>query len=337
MNSIITRALMRYHNNFFKMTEEEQEIFKLQEHEELDAKVSEFVNKEIDFVDSRDEHNSKKLLERNKIALHYNGIGPNYFTLNEFGDADDVLKFKNLYDYNENKHNFQEDGWAEDTPDYKKLELFNRLSEWARAEIDGKFNYINIFSYQIWIYYALEAFESEWIEDHIPYEYVSGPENGKKTKGGTIWDMHPDANGKEGWLEQMRDFARDWTTAWYDKEIHENKWDVVFINDTSGQDFIGDPNMEYIFGSIDTLKKVSFRTFVDDCEKLKGDSEIAYQYRDNIIKELRVALEEKFVEVQKSPPGEMKVRTKESMTVKMADGAIDDMIKISQMDEDGDL
>jgi len=314
------------------MSEDEQDAFKLQDHDELDEKISEFVNEEIGFDEKKDEYNHKKLLERNKIMLHYLGIGSNYFMLNEFGWREEVLKYKNFYEYNEANHIFQETSWAEESSDYKQKELFNRLSEWARVEIDGKFNYLNINSYQIWIYYAIEEFEMDWIDDHIPNEYVPGPNNGKKAKGGTIWDMRPDAQGKEGWLEQMRDFSRKWISAWYDKAIYEHKWNVVFINDTSGKDFDGDPNKEYIFGSLDILKNVGFKTFVDDCEKLKGDSELAYQYRDGIIKELRIALEEKFIEVQKTPPNVVKLRKK--MKVSVADGAFDSLIDTG--DEDGD-
>jgi len=337
MNSIITRALMRYHNDFFKMTEEEQDIFKLEDHDELDEKVSDFIDKELGFVDGVDDHNHKKLLERNKVGLHYNGIGPDYFMLNEFGWRKEVLKYKNFYEYNEANHIFQEESWKEDfdVPDYKQKELFNRLGEWARVEINGEFNYLNIFSYQIWVYYALEELEMDWIDKHIPYDFVPGPNNGKKTDGGTLWDMRQDANGKEGWLEQMKDFSREWTQSWYDKACYDHKWDMVFINDTSGKDFDGDPNKEYIFGSLDILKQVSFRTFVPDCEKIQGDSELAYKFRDELIEEFRAALDAKFVEVQKTPPNVVKLKKK--MKVSFADGALDDLMRLdAEDDEDGD-
>lgn len=334
MNSIITRALMRYHNDFFKMTEEEQDVFKLQDHEELDDKVEAFVREELNIPEA--DRNNRETLEYNSIVLHYSGIGPNYFMLNEFGWREEVLKYKNFYEYNEGNHNYQEEAFFEDEnfEGYKKEDLYSRLSEWARVEIDNEFFYLNIFNYQIWVYYALEEAEHDWIDDNIPYDLVSGPDDGKKTDGGTLWDMRRDAKGKEGWLEQMFEFARKWTTDFYDDIKHKDMVDMVFINDTSGKDFEGDPNKDYIFGSIEVLKEISFKTFVEDCDRMQGDSELAYQFRDNAIKDFRKALDEHFIEVQKTPPNVLKIPTKKKMKVAFADGALDDLARIARDDDD---
>ncbi len=321
MNKIITRALMRHHNDFFKLTEEEQDIFKLQEHDDLDDKIEAFINKELGLNDDDKDH--YKLLEYNKINLHYIGIGPNYFMLNEFGWKQEVLKYKNFYEYNEANHNFQEEP-DENFPNKTPHSLFNRLNDWARTEIDGGFFYLNLYSYQIWVHYALEEAQTDWIDEHIPYDLVDGPNNGKKEEGGYVWDMRRDAHGKEGWLEQMQDFGYKWVGEFYDNSIYDEKWNMVFINDTSGEDYDGDPNKEYIFGSVDCLKNISFKTFVDDCKKLQGDSKLAYQFRDQAIEEFIAVLDKEFIEVQKTAPNVVKLKKK--MKVKVAEGAFDGLV-----------
>ncbi len=327
---------MRHHNDFFKMTEEEQDIFLLTDNEELDDKVRDFVYAELGF--SRDTNDHLEMLEANKILLHYDGIGPNYFMMNEFNWDEKVLRFKNFYDLNEEDHNYQENAWDEDEnyEDYVKKPLFSRMNDWARAEIDGEFNYINLFSFPIYVYYALEEAEIDWIDKNVPYDLVPGPNDGKREDAGTLFDMRRDAKGKEGWLEQMQDFARDWISAWYDGCLYDEKWDCVFINDTSGKDFDGDPNKEIIFGSLNILKEIHIKTFIEDCHRLQGDSELIYQFRDNALAELTTALDEKFIEVQKTPPNVVKLKKK--MKVVFADGALEDMERIaeSEYDNDGD-
>jgi len=334
MNKIITKALMRHHNEFFTMTEEEQDIFKLQDHEELDDKIEAFIYKEIGIDPETNNH--LEILEYNKVNLHYLGIGPNYFMLNEFGWREEVLKYKNFYEYNEGNHIYQEEAFSEDEnfPDYKKQDLYNRLQEWARVEVNGEFNYLNIFSYQIWVYNALEDAEMDWIDKNLPYELVSGKNDGKRVDGGTLFDMHRDANGKEGWLDQMMDFSHIWIRDYYDSILYDNKWDCVFINDTSGKDFDGDPNKEYIFGSLDIMKNVAFTSFVEDCEKHKGDSSLVENFCDQAIKELNAALDEKFVEVQKTPKNLFKLKKKKKMNIVFADGAFDGLVDANFEDDE---
>ncbi len=227
MNIIIRQALVRYHNEFFAMNEEEQAIWKLSDKDHLDKKIRKFVKKKIR---KRGELNPTQLLEYNAAILPYQGIGPNDFMMNEFDWNEKILRFKNLYEYNEHNHEFQESSNERDFTDYTPKPLYNRFNSWARANVEDNFYYLSLYSYQMWLYYAVDGASFDWLDENLPYEFVPGPNNGKKVKGGFLWDMVIDADGLEGYHEHMSDFSRKWINAKYDADLSDNTFgDAVFI------------------------------------------------------------------------------------------------------------
>jgi len=330
MNRILTKALMKYYNDFFKMTEEEQDVFKLQDHDDLDEKVSAFVYKELGI--DKDSNKSADCLLYNSTMLPYRGIGKDSFMLNEFDWNEEILTFETLYDYNKSYHEYQENAFAEDEnfPKYKPKELYNRFSSWARVFIDGNFKYLNLLSTQIWLYWKLEEFAIAWIEEQIPHKYVDGKDNGKKTKGGYLWDMRLDAHGLEGWYEQINDFSREWLNKKYDET--KSDWDKVFIIDTTNSsddpNFKDDPSLDYIFGSMEVLKHLTFKNFVNDCNKVKGDVSELMAYKESALIELQGALESAFEEIKKTSPNVVKLKKK--MKVIMTDEALADLSNLEE-------
>ncbi len=149
MNALLIKALMKYHNDFFKMTTDEQDVWKLQEHDEIDKNVRAFVKKTLGYDDDSSDH--EELYEYNVIMLEYSGIGDNKFMLNEFDWDNKILDHNSLYDYNTHYHEEQERFSAEDDnfPNHEPTELYNRFAAWARAEVDGKFFYLNLDSLEI--------------------------------------------------------------------------------------------------------------------------------------------------------------------------------------------
>lgn len=327
MNKILISALMKYHNDFFKMTEEEQDLWKLQKHDEIDKKIQKYVNQALDY--GKDEDNPEKQFEYNKIMLPYHGIGKDYFTLNEFDWDEKILTYKNLYDYNVYYHEWQEKTMLEDEnfTDYETKELYNRFHSWARVEINGEFHYLNLLSFQIWLFWQLEEFAFDWIDKEIPHKYVSGKNDGKKTKGGYVWDMRVDANGLEGWYEQINDFSNEWLSNKYNelKDIQ----DVVFIIDNSEHAIEKfDPCKDYVLGSMEILKELTFKNFVNDCEKVRGDNKNIMEYKDEVLKEFKAALENALIEIKKSPPNVMKFKKKRKIV--MTEEALDDLKNIDE-------
>lgn len=324
MDRILQAALMRYHNDFFKMTKEEQDIFKLQEHDELDAKIHAHVMEALDY--DKDENNPEKNFEYNKIVLPYRGIGKGYFALSEFDWNEDILKHKNLYEYNEAYHNWQEEALKDDEnfPNFESTELYNRFAAWARVRINNNFHYLNLNSIQIWLQWKLEEFASDWIDEEIPHEYVSGPDNGKKVDGGYLWDMRIAADGLESWYEQIRDFSYKWMSNTFNE--HEDVFDKVYVIDTSESEI--DPSKDYIFGSLNILKEITFKNFVGDCEKVKGDVKDIMDHKDKVMNEFKIALENELIEIKKTPPNVVKFKKKTKVV--MSDKALDDLDNLEE-------
>ena len=323
MHPYLRQALMRYHNEFFAMTEEEQAVWKLTDKEHLDKKIRKFIKKK---VRKRGKLNPAQILEKNSILLPYQGIGPNDFMMNEFDWNEKILRFKNLYEYNENNHEYQEECNLRDFSEYVTKPLFNRFSSWARANVNGKFNYLNLNSYQIWLYYDADNNSFDWLDKNIPYDFVPGKDNGKKVRGGYLWDMNLDAGGLEGYHEHMSTFSREWTNAKYDEDCAADAFgDVVFVIDNTEDKL--DPSLDYIFGSTAVLKHLTFMNFIDDCEKVHGDSAKLLELKEARKVEFYEAMDTEFAKIKLKPSSEYESRAdiKKKRSVTIADGALDDL------------
>ena len=323
MHPYLRQALMRHHNEFFEMSEEEQTLFKLQDHDELDKKIRIFIEDKIGMPHGEYKASPKQILEYNTINLPYLGIGPNSFMLNEWGWNEKVLRFKNLYEANEHNHDFQEQGMVDDfDPDYVKKPLYNRVSEWARAFVDDEFYYLNLFNYAIWLYYATDELMFEWLDKNIPYDYVSGKDDGKKVKGGFLWDKDLDANGLEGWHKHMSNYAHDWINARFDVDTMENRFgNCVYVVDHDTHDPT-DPCIAYVFGSLEVLRDITYYDFINDCKKLEADPTEMIEYKDARCVEFKAAMDDEFEHIKKTMSPE-KVEEAKTRNITVADGALD--------------
>lgn len=323
MHSILRQALMRHHGAFFGMSEEEQTLFKLQDHDDIDKKIKEFIKDKLGMKHGERKNSPEQILEYNTINLPYIGIGPNSFVLSEWIWNEKILRFKSLYEANKDNHEFQESSNVKDFKGYEAKELFNRINDWARAFVDDEFYYLNLFSYQIWLYYDIEDISFKWFEENIPHDYVSGPNDGKETKGGTIWDMVLDANGQEGWYDHMSEFSRNWNRDKYDADILDDSkfGNSVYIVDGKNDDPT-DPALNYIFGSMEVLRDITYLNFVNDCEKAKGDPSELFDLKITRAAEFSTAMDKEFERIKQTmKPDE--VMKKEKRKVVVADGAFD--------------
>ena len=327
MHPYLRQAFMRYHNEYFSMSEEEQTRFKLQEHDKLDEKISRLIEKKIR---KRGKLNNEQRFEFNKISLPYRGIGPNSFMLNEFDWNEKILDFKNLYKYNENFHNFQENACVEDFTGYEARPLFNRFNCWARAYVKDEFYYLNVLSYQMWLYYALDNASMFWLDKNIPHDYVSGPDDGKKTKGGYLLDMQLDAHGLEGYYDHMNKFSHKWINEFYDN-LENDRWDNVFAVPCKDNGDPLDPAIDYIFGSMDILKEITFVNFIEDCEKVHTSNEELLLTKTRALELYEIEMVAEFVRIQDTPSKEFERDKSEDMQVVMAPEALESMI---DMDDD---
>lgn len=306
------------------MSEEEQTLFKLQDHDELDEKMRLFIEDKIGIPHGEYEASREQILEYNKINLPYIGIGPNSFMLNEWDWNDKILRFKNLYESNEHNHDFQEQAEIDDLgKDYVKKPLYNRMNEWARAFVDDEFFYLNLYNYATWLFYDMDEITFTWLDENIPYEYVSGKDDGKKVKGGYRWDKVLDAAGLEGWHQHMNDYAHEWINAHYDVDITENRFgDYVYQVERQNDDPT-DPCLAYVFGSLEILRHITYYDFVNDCEKHRGDPIELLELQATRRAEFKADLDAEFKLIKKILPPCFIEHKKKSREVVMAEGALD--------------
>ena len=321
MHKYLRKALKRHHKEFFKMSEEEQTIFKLTDHAKLYKKVRKFVKKKLGV---KGKLNPKQQLDLNTIMLPFQGIGPNDFMLNEHDWDEKILSFKDLYEYNIQYHDFQETGYGDDSTEYTPKPLFNRFNCWARANIKDKFYYLNVLSYQIWLYYAADGISFDWLDENIPYDYVDGENHNKKVKGGYLWDMVLDANGLEGYHEHMSAFSHKWINEKYDADIAADQFgDAVYIIDKT--DDLLDPSLDYLFGSMNVLHNITFLDFINDCEKVQGDPTELLEFAAERKSEYEEAMNAEFAKIQLKPSTDFESRAekKKKRKVIIAPGALD--------------
>jgi len=324
MHPFLRQALMKYHGEYFAMSEEEQTLFKLQDHDELDEKIEIFIEDKIGMPHGEYEASPEQILEFNKVKLPWLGIGPNSFMLNEWGWNEKILRFKNLYEANEHNHDFQEQGMVDDfDKDYVKKPLYNRVSEWARAFVDDEFYYLNLFNYAIWLYYDADELMFKWLDENLPYDYVPGKDDGKKVEGGTRWDKDLDAGGKEGWHKHMSDYAHEWTSDHFDVDITENRFGNYVYTVDHETDDLTDPCLAYVFGSLEVLHDITYYDFINDCKKLEGDPTELLELQAIRRTEFQVALDEEFRRIKKTMPPEKVEEDTKKFGVTVADGALD--------------
>lgn len=316
--SILNKALMKYCNEYFTMSESEQELFRLTNKENgLGSNIRAFVQKGLG-VGNDDDRDHEQSLIFNTEMLPFHGIGPNHFMLNEFDWNEKILKFDNLYHYNVHYHNFQEEACAKDFPNHTPQKLFNRFAAWARAMVNGKFHYLSLLSVEQWLYYEMETVAFDWIDEQLPHDYVPGPNHGKRQgEAGSLWDMQLAAGGKEVWVDAIRDFSYKYQSRVFDE--HPNLGNVVFTRDTSTE---FDPHIDYVFGNVDVLKEITFRNFVNDCESVKGEINHLIEFRDRKIDEFLCALENELERIKREVPLNV-VRLRKRTKIIMADGALE--------------
>jgi len=325
---IVNKALMRHFNEFFTFSDIEKTVFKLTDSEEIDNNIVTFIEMELfGKTFSEDEGaTEEQTLLYNSTIQYYRGIGPNYFSLNEFNWNHDVLRFNTLYDYNVHCHNFQEESLAtdenfEDHKSYVKKDLYNRFSDWARVIIDDEFFYLNLNSININTMWEVEEHIDSWFDKNLPHDYVQGKNHGKKVKGGSLMDYKLDAGGKERWYDAMRAYSYDVM-----KDINDNCRqfeNVVFIIDKSETN---DPSKNYIFGDVSVLNNITFENFITDCEKVKATDEDITALNDYVksaIADTMQKLDEKFIEVQQTVDNSILDFKKKRKIITMDDSLLD--------------
>ncbi len=230
----------------------------------------------------------------NPVLLPLQGIGEDYFYLNEFLQKHQtLLSFPTLYDYDIDDFRFQEEWREKDIKGYKRKQYRGALYfTWARLMVDGEFTYGVLSMAAGYIFSQVDEFGSDYIEKLIPYTFQEGKEHGKKEGECYRWDMKRVADGLEQQLDEL--FIRFHSRL---QEVYERLLDefdaqsksCVFIIDSSQY---GDREYQFLFSDTTVLKQIRLKRFIHDCraaeqknhlpltQKIEDEKELMHTYID---------------------------------------------------------
>lgn len=290
---------MKKHPEFFSLSDEEKDIFKIENNDSLDDSFSIFVynylNKTNLSLDELDlfKFSNETLYNFNKETCVLRGIGENYFYINEnFAEVNSILNFETLYDYDFANHNFQEsiNNEKENIIPYKM-----RLTGYfSRAYISNQFHYISLMSPSIYIYDKIDESLFDLINELIPYSIVSKSKKNQKSS----FSFKYDAKGKEYILNELKKHSRTLLSSLYEELIDFfDKNPMSCIWEIKDSEYLN-PHITYIFSDKNLLKKIRFKTFEKDVLEFKTDdiSFLEFIFREKN-KELSNKIREKHSEL----------------------------------------
>jgi len=177
-----------------------------------------------------------------------------------------MLSFETLYDYDFDDHQFQQEVQERDLKGYQRKPYKGSLYlTWARLMIKERFYYATLTMASGYVYCELDEYGQDYIAKLIPYEYVEGKNHGVPQKNGCLWDYKPDAGGQEPQLEELEHRFRNYLQEIWDyleNEFDKESLQQVLIFDESRSD---DPCCHFVFTDKAVLKKIHFKTFMQNC------------------------------------------------------------------------
>lgn len=249
----------------------------------------------------------------NPILLPLQGIGEDYFYLNEcLADDKTLLSFPTLYDYDFDNYQFQEESRVKESKDYRKKPYRGSLYfTWARLLVDGAFSYGVLSMVAGYIYSQVDEFGNDYIGELIPYSFKKGKDHGKKDGAGYLWNMKRDARGLESQLDAL--LRRFWQHLQkvYERlldEYHKKSEQRVFIIDSSKY---GDREHQFLFTDTTVLQRIRLQTFMRNCcaveqknqllltQKIEGEKNLMKVYLDSQYKDIMVNFDPKMLKFQK--------------------------------------
>ena len=331
---VVQKALIFANPEYYSWPPETQEIFRATMDQECISRVESVLIKELLGIactinnagDTWNEIPISKLNPLNWAKLLTQGIGKDFVYLNESMEKDtSLLNFENLYDFDYNDYLFQEKANVKEFPEYKKRDYFAlRFSRWVRLIINDQFYYANFYSLAGYLTDSLGDKGSDFIESLIPHEYVDGKNQGKSVKGGFLWDMEIQANGLEKQLEELKH-------RWY--RYVQQRWEelsqefyrcepAVFSLDSSD---IEENHRNFIFNNETALRKIRWRYFLDDFEKLQDEFSKVSELENKELETAKLWLEETHRDIMANfDPNVVKLRKKYKVVV--APSALDGLL-----------
>ena len=267
----LRRALMQVKPEYYSWSVEAQERYRVNLPEDEAFRIEQVVVKslfdmtletEAQLDAARDEFTDAQYLQLNATLLPLQGIGDDYFFLNEsFGDKT-ILDFPTLYDYDYDDYCFQEQAHvAEDPQHTAKPYRGNLYAHWARLFVDGTFSYATLFTAASYIFSEINDLGSGIVQELIPHEYFFEEHH-----------VRLDAGGHEAQLDELQRRYVAYVGERYDALLTD--FDAaaerkVYILDESTDD---EPQIDIVFTDKTALQAVRLQHFLRDCRQIvSGD------------------------------------------------------------------
>jgi len=228
-------------------------------------------SEELDAILDTFDDNQYLLL--NSTLLPLQGIGEDNFFLNEYLPTDvTLLDFNTVGDYARDDHSFQEQARKQEDPDYKTRTYRGNIYRcWARLTIDGTFHYADISSLAGYLTDTLDEPGFNRIDELIPYQYVDGPDHGKRKDTGYIYDRRLDADGLEGQLQALQDRYYTYMRGRYEVLLDRFNTSPITCVYMRNRTRDNEPHMDFVFSDTTALDTVRFLHFISDCRYITGD------------------------------------------------------------------
>lgn len=195
----LRRAMIRVCPDYFCMSVSEQEKYRVTMSKDdrfiiwqqlFNDLLNASVRMQADLDRAQDEVDHTTLNILNAAMLPIQGIGEDYFWLNEGFDKKTLLDFETLYDYDLDDHHFQESARQRDFPDYEIQPYRGSLyCRWARLFIDDVFTYGILNCAAGYLLTKIESHGSAVMDRLLPHEYVHGKNHGKQDGKGFLFDQ----------------------------------------------------------------------------------------------------------------------------------------------------
>ena len=338
MKPALRRAIMRANSEYFNMSIDEQEQYRVRMPKEhkfiilqqltLDL-FDETKSNEDDLNEFYDNLSHSQLDVFNEVILPIKGIGEDYIWLNESFGEKKLLDFETLFDFDSQDYEFQEKWRIKDFKDYVSQPYTGSLNAtWIRIFIDTRFMYGYLYSAADYVNSELDSFGNEVLEKLIPHKLVPGKNHNTKEEIGFVFDMEVDANGKESQLDELK--HRMW--KYQSDRIAELRiyWDENRLEETYqiSPAFDENNNIAFIFSDKYVLKSIRFKHFISDFRKHEANPTSFLEHIELEKEKLTNFLTQQLVDIEKHFDPKI-VKLRKTRKIIMSAQAVKDLDNLS--------
>lgn len=295
---LFEKFMLKVDPSFFSKTKIDQDLFLIEKHDELSNDYDNYLYENLFNLKYSNEIELEPydVFQYNQGACYFNGIGENYFFLNEsFGENENQLTFKTLYDYDYDDHHYQERAIMSHNPNKKEIAPYSIrfFARWARVFFKENnrdvFYYLILNSAAYYICNKLEEHSINLINKLIP--------------NNTDWDfednlelsIYTNANGREDDLDELKRESHKIVNEAFtqvQERFNSEKYNCVWLKYDNS--ISHDPSIEIILSDQFVCQKINFDTFQKDIETHSTDD---FSILDNIENEFKLIVEKQLMEV----------------------------------------